>query len=429
MIFSLDVIRARKGDCLILHYGPDGDHMVLIDGGPSGVYGPHLKRRLKQIRKDRNLQDDDPLLVDMLMVSHVDDDHIRGILDLTRELIDKQPPLVNILTVWHNSFENIIHDEEPTKVTAAFDDKFPTASVDGDLPENFADDFDTDDVETLRWSFKVLQSIKQGAQLRRNIEKLGYHLNPFFDEGDKLILAEAGKDPLPMENGLTFTVVGPMRPELEALRKKHNAWLKELEKEGKTPDEVLAAYLDKSVPNLSSIVVLAKAGDRSILLTGDALGKKVLEGLELVGLIPIGGTLHVNILKVPHHGSSNNVALDFFQRITADHYVFSGNGEHGNPERESLEMLLEARGDDDYQVHLTYPIDEIDAAREAEWNKQQAREQERQLEKPEKEVRPDWSPEEHSIASFLEENEDFAEKIHIVEEGEPYLIDLPEEQD
>ncbi len=92
-------------------------------------------------------------------------------------------------------------------------------------------------------------------------------------------------------------------------------------------------------------------------------------------------------------------------------------------------MLLEARGDDDYQVHLTYPIDEIDAAREAEWNKQQAREQERQLEKPEKEVRPDWSPEEHSIASFLEENEDFAEKIHIVEEGEPYLIDLPEEQD
>jgi len=53
MIFSLDVIRARKGDCLILHYGSkDNPHMVLIDGGPSGVY-PRLKHRLKQIQQTR----------------------------------------------------------------------------------------------------------------------------------------------------------------------------------------------------------------------------------------------------------------------------------------------------------------------------------------------------------------------------------------
>ena len=32
MIFSLDVIRARKGDCLILHYGTTDDpHLVMID--------------------------------------------------------------------------------------------------------------------------------------------------------------------------------------------------------------------------------------------------------------------------------------------------------------------------------------------------------------------------------------------------------------
>ena len=55
--------------------------------------------------------------------------------------------------------------------------------------------------------------------------------------------------------------------------------------------------------------------------------------------------MHVDLLKVPHHGSSNNLDDEFFERITADHYVFSGDGEHGNPERESLEMLLDARGD------------------------------------------------------------------------------------
>jgi hypothetical protein len=50
MRFSLEVIRARKGDCLILHYGTAEPRLVLIDGGPMGVYGPHLKPRLAAIK-------------------------------------------------------------------------------------------------------------------------------------------------------------------------------------------------------------------------------------------------------------------------------------------------------------------------------------------------------------------------------------------
>lgn len=425
MIFSLDVIRARKGDCLILHYGSKDDpHLVMIDGGPSGVYVPHLRNRLEQIRSSRGLDDQEPLVVDLLMVSHVDDDHINGILDLMQELrhaADTQsPPLVSVLLgVWHNSFENIIKDT-PSHVEAAFDAKFPTASTQGELPDDWTLD-SSEDEETVRSSLKVLQSIKQGAQLREDVDRLELGLNPFFNVGESLIVAE-GENSVPMDNGLTFTVAGPMRPELEKLRKKHQEWLKELKAEGKTPSDVLAAYVDKSVPNLSSIVVLAQVEDKTMLLTGDALGSKVMEGLELVGAMPKGGTLHVDILKAPHHGSSNNLALDFFQQITADHYVFSGNGEHGNPERESLEMLLEARGDDDYKVHLTYPIEEIDPARIVAWKKEQKRDE--QLGRP---IRPDWNPEEQSLTTFLQENPKFAEKIRIVPDGEPHLINLLEE--
>ena len=44
MIFRLDVRRARKGDCLLLHFGSKDDPgLILIDGGPSNVYKPHLK--------------------------------------------------------------------------------------------------------------------------------------------------------------------------------------------------------------------------------------------------------------------------------------------------------------------------------------------------------------------------------------------------
>jgi len=84
---------------------------------------------------------------------------------------------------------------------------------------------------------------------------------------------------------LTFTVVGPMEPELEALYEKHNRWLEDLEKERKSPSSALAAYVDPSVSNLSSIVALAKAADKRMLLTGDARGDKILQGLQQAGLL------------------------------------------------------------------------------------------------------------------------------------------------
>jgi hypothetical protein len=144
----------------------------------------------------------------------------------------------------------------------------------------------------------------------------------------------------------------------------------------------------------------------------------------MVGLVKKGGNMKVDVLKVPHHGSSNNLEDDFFERIIADHYVFSGNGEHGNPERESLEMLLAARGADDYAVHLTYPVDEIDVERKKDWEKEQAKEKKKKDKNPNKEVRPNWSPETNSLAALLKEQPDFAKKVRHVEQGKPHVINL-----
>ena len=70
-------------------------------------------------------------------------------------------------------------------------------------------------------------------------------------------------------------------------------------------------------------------------------------------------------------------SANFFERITADHYVFSGDGEHGNPEREALEMLFAARGSAEFTVHLTYPVKEIDEGRRSDWNKEQKKKENR----------------------------------------------------
>lgn len=408
MFFTLDVRRARKGDCLILHYGTKKEPgLGLIDGGPGNVYKPHLKPRLQEIRKARKLDSNASLPVDFLMVSHIDDDHINGVLELTKELLEakesKQPLALKINGVWHNSFDDIIGNN-PAELTAAVTAQFGAASLSGD-PD--PDDLKGIDPEAA----KVLASVGQGFQLRDDIRGLKLRINPPF--AGKLVLAKAKAKKIDMGKGLSFTVVGPMNPEVVALQKAHDEFLKKAAAKGKKTEAALAAFTDTSVPNLSSVVVYAEAGKKSMLLTGDARGDKVLKGLELVGLLKADGksTMHVDVFKCPHHGSKRNNDRIFFRRVTADHYVFSGNGEHGNPARETLEMLLAERGDEDYTVHLTYPVDEIDTARKAEAKKHGQ----------------SWSAKKNSLASFFADNKNFAKKVVIVDEKAPHLINLLDE--
>ena len=424
MRFSLDLLPARKGDCLLLHFGTKAKPgLVMIDGGPKTVYAEHLKPRLLDIRKLRGLGPQQPLPVDLLMVSHVDDDHIQGILDLTRELRAAgagQAPLVRVAGIWHNSFDDLL-GSTPKELTASVASQFGAASLAGGLPDDAAVDLGADasdaDNEIAHATLSVLASIEQGYRLRGDAEALGWQRNPYFD--GKLILADS--KPRVIRDGLSFTAVGPMLPELKELQKKHDEWVRKQQEKKTTPESSLAAYVDKSVPNLSSIVMLAECGGKRILLTGDARGDKVMEGLEADGLLKKGGKIHVDILKVPHHGSSNNVDQDFYDRISADHYVFSGDGEHGNPERESLEMLFKARSEAPFTIHFTYPIAEIDAARKAEWNKQQTAETRRK----QKKKRPNWSPPQHGLAAFFATHKlAQGQKIVVVGDQAAHVIDL-----
>ena len=215
-----------------------------------------------------------------------------------------------------------------------------------------------------------------------------------------------------------------MKTELLALQREHDAFLRRSKE--KAAKGALAAFTDNSVANLSSIVVLAEANGRQMLLTGDARGDKILVGLEQVKLLKPRGKMHVDILKVPHHGSSRNMERIFFERIIADHYVFSGNGEHGNPDLETLQMLSDARGSANFTVYLTYPVNEIDVARKADWEEEQAKEKTRKAKNPNMKARKNWSAKENSITSFLTAHQEFARKVAIVTEEKPFVIDLHE---
>jgi hypothetical protein len=420
MTFSLDVLRARKGDCLLVHYGTKKKPgLMLVDGGPDNVYVPHLRPRLEHIRKKRRLKDDAALPIDLLMVSHIDDDHIQGILDLMAELIEGagvRPEPFRVRKMWHNTFDKIIGND-PEGLLSSVTASFGAAAVSSEP--------DVDDAELDPSTAMVLAGVAQGFQLQtaaRNAQ-LDISVN------DELIKAEAGRGPLDMQNGLKLTVAGPMQAELTALQKEHDDWLKKEAKKGKKK-KVPAAFTDDSVANLSSIVVLAEAGGKRMLLTGDARGDKILAGLELVGLIDKHPSepLKVDILKVPHHGSDRNMEAIFFERVIADHYVFSGDGKHGNPERKTLEMLFEVRGTKGYMMHFTYPIADVDREREKDWKAEQKKERDRKASgRSKKDPRENWSDQRNAIGVLFKKH-DLVEgrEYKVVGEEGGHVIDLLE---
>ena len=62
MIFTLEALQAKYGDSLLLHYGTKKDpKLIIIDGGPAGVFDKSMRPRLEALKAKRS--PDDPLPV------------------------------------------------------------------------------------------------------------------------------------------------------------------------------------------------------------------------------------------------------------------------------------------------------------------------------------------------------------------------------
>ena len=134
-----------------------------------------------------------------------------------------------------------------------------------------------------------------------------------------------------MGKGLKMTVVGPMKQELLKLQKDHDAFLKKSQKEKKAPASLAAFVMIPSPIFPVSWFGEAESKESSSLAMRAAT--KSCKDWSSLRLLPENGNMQVDILKVPHHGSDRNMETIFFERVKANHYVFSGNGENGIPER------------------------------------------------------------------------------------------------
>ncbi len=299
--------------------------MGLIDGGPSQTYEKSLKPTMDTILTNNKL--------DLVILSHIDNDHVLGLLDLFEEIKREKgstgSKFLKVSGLWHNSFSDIIgvNNDTNKKMRNLFlSDRFSVFEQDNKVHELPA--------------LGALRGISEGRDLTKLARYLHIPINSQFSEG--LIVTRKGDNFIKLQN-MRVSILGPTQRNLEKLRKTWNDWLRSHpQAEVTTKDYEALQMLDASITNLSSIMFIIESAGKKILFTGDGLGRDLLDVLSEKQMLSSEGRLHVDILKVPHHGSERNVSEQFFETVTADIYIISANGRDDNPSFSTLKWIIES---------------------------------------------------------------------------------------
>lgn len=316
-MLRVDFLPARHGDCIWLEYGDAARPVrILIDGGPGFAY-PVLRARVAALPpRERR--------IDVLVVTHIDGDHIEGVIRLLR---DTELGL-QVGEIWFNG--------APQMAALSMG---PAAG-----------------------SYGVLQGDYLGKLIR---DKAIPWNRPF---GGKAAMAGARVE---LPGGASAIVLSPMPAQLLRLRRN---WSRELEQAGIAPDATeeelarlqairrlapppdfgpaigladiaaLAARSfepDTAPANGSSIALLFDYADHRLLLLGDAFSEVVEAGLDRIAGLQDPPRLHVDMVKLPHHGSRANIGPGLLRKLQCDRYVVSSDGTYfRHPDAEALARVL-----------------------------------------------------------------------------------------
>ncbi len=353
---TVELLPARYGDCILVECSDaTSTHRILIDGGPPGSYDS-LRERIRRLQPEGRR-------FDLLVITHVDADHIWGVL----KLLEDQNLGCSFEDVWFNGFRHLPPPDEEAKRSLRQGEAL-TELLDGSsdrpsLPwnESFGGDAITAPglgryrTESLDWGLRVTLISPIPARLSR-----------LWEDWDLLIQKAKAGEPSEQQAQPELTVP-------EVLVRRGVASLEEL---AATPTRK-----DRKPANGSSIAFLLEWGDLSCLLTGDAFPDILEPAIRKIAADRGVDRLPLDAFKLPHHGSMANVTRTLVESVSCRRYLFSTNGElfdHPDPEAvarvilfggDSVALLfnyrtqLTARWDDaqltkDYSYHVTYGSEE-----------------------------------------------------------------------
>jgi len=191
-------------------------------------------------------------------------------------------------------------------------------------------------------------------------------------KGLAVMVSDAGKLPSFTFSGMKITVLSPTFDKLQKLKPK---WEKEVRKAGLVPghaytleDALPGGFLggkvedwanakfteDKAEPNGSSIAFVAEYAGKRVLFGADAHPSVLINSLQRPPFK--ASSLALSALKLPHHGSKNNVSQALLATFPADNYLISTNGQQFNhPDPEAIARVLVGRKAASKTLYFNYP--------------------------------------------------------------------------
>jgi hypothetical protein len=325
-MFTIEMLPASLGDALWVEYGdPAHPSRFLIDGGLVGTVDI-IEQRIREVAEKEGGR----CRLELLVLSHVDADHIEGLI----KLLGRRDLPLDIDDLWFNGWRHLPE---------------PDSDPDGDF-----------------------LGAKQGEFLAALIRERGLSWNQSFG-GDTVYVPGPDKGPLPrrkLHGGMELTLVSPTFKELVKLSRR---WEDELEDAGllhATHEELLAALgrerklapdddflsdeaidvnelvesrqrKDTSPANGSSIAFVGSFEGKRCLFAGDAYWNVLRDNVLRLAQEENSERLALDAFKVPHHGSRNNLGDELLAALDCRRFLISTNGSRfGHPDNEAIARLV-----------------------------------------------------------------------------------------
>ena len=341
------MFQAKSGDCFFIEF-VKADFRILIDGGFVDTYRQKLRPYLQQISKAGKH-------INLLIISHIDQDHINGIKALLLENGDAATPnIIQIDEVWFNGFKHTELPQDRKEIPYYEEAVLQVMANKNDL---------TDRADGTREI-----SFTQGSSVAELLINYGYNWNTSFWGhsvcAEKMKHIIFGNVELVILNP-TQTVLNMLAQEwLWSLKSKcerviisenhifndafegfyvseHDDWLtvtKEISSDKKMNSydwdfisELDDDETDSKLTNCSSIAVLILYEGTKLLFPGDCPIKIFHNKLPK----------EIDIVKLPHHGSGKNTDKNFIRKTKVFCYLISTDGRHtGHPSLKVIANIL-----------------------------------------------------------------------------------------
>lgn len=312
-------LKAFKGDSILIS-GTDGDNIVrniLIDSGTGATYYNDKERLKGQLYSTVEQLKAEGQKIDLLIITHVDDDHIGGIL---KWISKDSSAYKNIGQVWFNS----------GKLIAEYLNK----EVNEDLEQLITSPSDN------------FTSISQGIKFESYIEehRIWYRQLIKFPQQHNVFSGISVEILSPNDNTVTKLVELYKKPKHDYFTSgKSTDWNRSISDiiEEENGDS-FAINSDLSVSNGSSIAFILSYFGRKFLFLGDAHCDVVTDALLNLGY-SVNNPLSVEFFKISHHGSDYNIDDKLLNLVNTNHYIILADGTKSKlPSKRCVARIIKA---------------------------------------------------------------------------------------